>query len=399
MPLHFIAGRILLGQGGRLLANSRVTQAVKAAGRAFSQFAKKYGNEIGVTAGAITIGEAVLGGGDRGGSSPVNIDIRLPDITLEIPCLPELCKGTSAVAPVTSPQQRPPASELGILPPATDLLERTADLNRDRIGIAADLASRRQERAEVARSSISVDPAQFPFQSDVAGIGDSLHGPEALKTLNSENFQATSDMVNKEKEMIEGLQNTWLGFIDKVTEKNAESKNKLLKVSLAVAKELFTHEKRNAIKTALVNGELAITKVMASVPPPASFVLAGLTAAATAANVAAIMGIAHRGLDFVPGEGTYLLDRGEAVLQPRANVELMDFLSRERRGEVGSSVNINITNNAAVDVAQGDLTTDAEGNSSIELIINTVKSATQSGELDEAFGTNFGLSRANGTVG
>ncbi len=47
----------------------------------------------------------------------------------------------------------------------------------------------------------------------------------------------------------------------------------------------------------------------------------------------AFLGMAHSGLDFVPNEGTYLLQRGERVLQPAANVELMRFLRAQREAD------------------------------------------------------------------
>lgn len=390
-----VAGAIIF-TGGRVVA--------KQAFRAVSQFAKKYAGEIGLVGTGLAAIDFVSGDGKRE-TPPLNLEVSLPPINIEMPCLPELCQGISTTPlPPTVEALRPSQSESpSILPPSSDVLELTQIANQVGAEVAASVAADIQERERAAQEKFSVnaDQAQGQFNAGPVAnsVGDSITGPEAIQQLNKENFQATSDTIRQEEEMIKGLETTWVKFIDNVAEKNADSKNKLLKVSLAVARELFTHEKQNAIKTALINGKLAITKVMSAVPPPASFVLAGLTAAATAANVAAIMGIAHRGLDYVPREGTYLLDRGEAVLQPRANVELMDFLSREKRGQVGVGLNVNITNNAAVDVVTGDVTTDSEGNSSIDLIINTVKSATQSGELDDAFSTNFGLSRANGTVG
>jgi hypothetical protein len=41
---------------------------------------------------------------------------------------------------------------------------------------------------------------------------------------------------------------------------------------------------------------------------------------------------AHTGLDFVPREQTYLLSKGERVVQPQANRDLTEFLQSENRG-------------------------------------------------------------------
>lgn len=53
-------------------------------------------------------------------------------------------------------------------------------------------------------------------------------------------------------------------------------------------KEAFEKDKRLSIISALINGAVAITKVFGSTPPPASFILAGITAATTAAQIATI---------------------------------------------------------------------------------------------------------------
>lgn len=53
-------------------------------------------------------------------------------------------------------------------------------------------------------------------------------------------------------------------------------------------KEAFEKEKRWNIATALMNAAMAITQVFRSTPPPASFIMAGITAATTAAQIATI---------------------------------------------------------------------------------------------------------------
>lgn len=70
----------------------------------------------------------------------------------------------------------------------------------------------------------------------------------------------------------------------------------------------------------------------------------GLFPPALAANVglaksaALVGGIAHGGLDFVPSESTFLLQRGERVIQPSANRDLTAFLS----GAGGREMSVNV---------------------------------------------------------
>jgi hypothetical protein len=71
----------------------------------------------------------------------------------------------------------------------------------------------------------------------------------------------------------------------------------------------------------------------------------GSGAAAGAAIGKTIGSIAHGGLDFVPREETYLLNRGERVLAPKQNTDLTNFLSGSGRGASNTrDVPVNIDN-------------------------------------------------------
>ena len=53
---------------------------------------------------------------------------------------------------------------------------------------------------------------------------------------------------------------------------------------------------------------------------------APLAAGAITAAASGLIGMAHEGLDYIPSEGTWLLDKGERVLSPRQNQDLTRFL-------------------------------------------------------------------------
>lgn len=78
-------------------------------------------------------------------------------------------------------------------------------------------------------------------------------------------------------------------------------------------------------------------------------VLAGVMGVAQVAQIAATpMPSAHGGLDYVPSEETYLLDKGERVLSPNQNRDLTGFLQRGKstreEGGVEGSRGVNIIN-------------------------------------------------------
>lgn len=82
--------------------------------------------------------------------------------------------------------------------------------------------------------------------------------------------------------------------------------------------------------------------------------LAGAAGASAvgAAFGAGVVGVAHGGLDNVPAESTYLLDKGERVLSPRQNRDLTDFMSRDRGNSGGVVIKeLNIMPGASIDEA------------------------------------------------
>jgi hypothetical protein len=105
----------------------------------------------------------------------------------------------------------------------------------------------------------------------------------------------------------------------------------------AFGKKGFAAFKAFATAQALVNtysSAVGAYNAMASIPfvgPALAVAAAAAAIAAGLANVAQInstqpAGAAHGGLDFVPSEQTYLLDRGERVLSPKQNEDFTSFI-------------------------------------------------------------------------
>ena len=115
---------------------------------------------------------------------------------------------------------------------------------------------------------------------------------------------------------------------------------------------------REGVKTALIQAGIsaaanAITaiilgKLVANAWAPAAALAAvatvGGAAVAGSAGIVTTFGVAqgiaskaHSGLDFVPTEGTYVLQRGERVVPPKQGEDLRRFLEKEKRGEGGTN--------------------------------------------------------------
>lgn len=71
-------------------------------------------------------------------------------------------------------------------------------------------------------------------------------------------------------------------------------------------------------------------------------VSAPLAAGAITAASSSLAGMAHSGLDYIPNEGTWLLDKGERVLSPAQNSDLTRFLAATNSGSAGNSAGVKV---------------------------------------------------------
>lgn len=76
---------------------------------------------------------------------------------------------------------------------------------------------------------------------------------------------------------------------------------------------------------------------------------AAITSTTGLASSLALIGMAHDGIESVPREGTWLLDKGERVVDRRTNADLKDFLASSRkpegkaaRGDINLSFNVSV---------------------------------------------------------
>ena len=79
------------------------------------------------------------------------------------------------------------------------------------------------------------------------------------------------------------------------------------------------------------------------------------------------MGMAHDGIDNIPKEGTWLLDKGERVVDSRTNADLKDMIANQKNGGGGVTIHNNI--NIASD---GSATSESDGKQLGALINNAV---------------------------
>lgn len=140
------------------------------------------------------------------------------------------------------------------------------------------------------------------------------------------------------------------------------SLNTLTGLMQSQSKEGFRIGKAAAIAQAVINTYTSATGAYASASaiPVVGWILGPLAAVAAIAlgmqNVSKIrsqqMGQAHAGMTNIPAEGSYLLDKGERVIQPEQNKDLTSFLAGGGGGggvQIGTlSIEISVPNGEAL---------------------------------------------------
>lgn len=108
-------------------------------------------------------------------------------------------------------------------------------------------------------------------------------------------------------------------------------------------KVMFALSRSFAIAQAALNLTTAVSQAMAdptAITPVQKFANMAAIAAAGASLVTQVasVGMAHDGIDSIPKEGTWLLDKGERVVDRRTNEDLKDFLRDSNSGNTGGNV-------------------------------------------------------------
>lgn len=107
-------------------------------------------------------------------------------------------------------------------------------------------------------------------------------------------------------------------------------------------KAMFALSRSFAIAQAALNLTTAVSQAMAdptALTPAQKFANMAAVAAAGASLVTQVtaVGMAHDGIDNIPREGTWLLDKGERVVDRRTNEDLKSFLSNTNSGNGGGN--------------------------------------------------------------
>ena len=118
--------------------------------------------------------------------------------------------------------------------------------------------------------------------------------------------------------------------------------------SSSAYKAMFLVNQGISVAQALINTEVAATKAMAEGGMIAGIPMSTAIRALGYASVGliagqTIAGMAHDGIDNIPKEGTWLLDKGERVVDSRTNGDLKDMIARQKSGGAGGDITIQVS--------------------------------------------------------
>lgn len=159
-------------------------------------------------------------------------------------------------------------------------------------------------------------------------------------------------MQQKQKDIQSAYTLATLGTFSSLTGSIADMFKETAGESSAAYKVMFLASKASAIAQAMISTEVAAAKALELGPimgVPAASLIRGLGYASVGMIAAqTISGMAHSGIDNIPKEGTWLLDKGERVVDARTNADLKDFIKSNKSAG-------NITVNTPINVESGGL--------------------------------------------
>ncbi len=163
---------------------------------------------------------------------------------------------------------------------------------------------------------------------------------EAEEERNRQRFEGYSALLSVAEDYYSGLEGKEAAYA---------------RAAISIGQTLLDEKKRESLKKIVASTETAAMgayEALASIPYVGPFLGAAAAAGivATGAVAAAkVTGIAHDGIDTVPREGTWLLDKGERVVDRRTNEDLKQFLKSQQI----SQSTTNTTNHFNVNVQAG----------------------------------------------
>ncbi len=215
-------------------------------------------------------------------------------------------------------------------------------LENDRSNAQVDLKKQRVRTEKDIKTSDSFDTEDDRYQAlldshkeyrdGLAAIDVDYH--QKAKELESQQYTDTLSMYGS---LLSQAGSVWGSMTEMVKNSAGESS--------AIYKTMFLAQQAIAIGQAIINTEVGATAAlkvdptgfMSMMTRGLGYASVGLIAAQT------ISGMAHDGIDNIPKEGTWLLDKGERVVDSRTNSDLKDMIANQKSGSGDVHISVQVT--------------------------------------------------------
>lgn len=206
-----------------------------------------------------------------------------------------------------------------------------ANLKNQRVGVEQDIMTSDAYSTDGERYAALLEAHQ-EYRDAMAAIDVDYH--ERVKDLEVQNYEDKLEVYG----MLLSQAGTVWGSMTQMVKDSAGEQS-------GAYKAMFLVQQAIAIGQAIISTELAAAKALELGPVlgiPASTLVRGMGYASVGLIAAqTISGMAHDGIDNIPKEGTWLLDKGERVVDSRTNADLKDYLAKGG-GSGGGDVNITV---------------------------------------------------------
>lgn len=143
--------------------------------------------------------------------------------------------------------------------------------------------------------------------------------------------------LDKTKATINELAGLWGSYYQDLFDKDGKlNSEKAKNLALEVGDTILGTKKMAKVRKALAVGNVvrstaeAVMVAAKSAPFPANLLPIGKAVALGAKQLSAVKGQAHDGINNIPSTGTYLLEKGERVVDSRLNTDLSSYLKAQR---------------------------------------------------------------------
>lgn len=191
-------------------------------------------------------------------------------------------------------------------------------LKNQRVGVEQDIMTSDLYSTDDDRYEALLE-AHREYRDGMAAID--VEYAEQVKELDSQRFNDTMSIYSS---LLSQAGSVWGDMTEIVKDSAGESS--------AAYKAMYLVNQGIAMGQATINAFMAYSQVLAQAPYPLNMTLAPVALGMGMANVGmiaaqTISGMAHDGIDNIPKEGTWLLDKGERVVDSRTNSDLKNYLA------------------------------------------------------------------------